>query len=130
MEGQQQIPESIINFIRQLDFPADKRDIVHAARKRGFGSETMRALNELPGRSFDDADEVSGHLLQIVAGASDPYEEGLEGIEGHDDPDRHHDSGLQPGLEDRAGIEAQHRAQQIIDAEHLDPEHLGPDSQD
>jgi hypothetical protein len=50
------------NYIRQVDYPATRDDILRIAEKSGADEEVREALLSLPHADFDSSDEVCAAL--------------------------------------------------------------------
>ena len=48
----------IAQYLENVQFPAKKDDIVHAARQSGAPNDVIACLSELPGSDYADAQEV------------------------------------------------------------------------
>lgn len=59
-------PESLLNFIDGIEYPARKRDLLRFAREHDAPDDALAALERLPDESFDSWDEVA----QGLGGAS------------------------------------------------------------
>jgi uncharacterized protein DUF2795 len=46
-------------FVNGLDYPTNKKEILRAARKAGVGPTVQDALNKLPDREYEDAEDVT-----------------------------------------------------------------------
>lgn len=51
--AQQINPVQIEKFLKGLDFPADKQEVIEYANQHGASSEIRQALNSLPEKTFD-----------------------------------------------------------------------------
>ncbi|MCI2959487.1 DUF2795 domain-containing protein [Agromyces atrinae] len=51
-------PSSVAEFLRTIDYPATPDDLARAARHDGVDDAIVRALSDLPARSYDGAFHV------------------------------------------------------------------------
>lgn len=52
-------PSKIQTFIRGIDFPATRDDLIRRARRKGAGEKVIFALEKLERQKFDDPVQVS-----------------------------------------------------------------------
>lgn len=64
-------PIEIQKSLSGIDYPAEKEELLSAARDAGAGDEVIAALEGLPERSYDSPTAVSGEL-----GNGEPGSEG------------------------------------------------------
>lgn len=51
-------PVQVQKYLKGVDYPASKDDLVNKARANGAPEEVMRVLQQLPGDHFDGPDNV------------------------------------------------------------------------
>jgi hypothetical protein len=51
-------PESVLQYLRDVHYPARKDQIVHAARTKGAPNDIVGALGQLPANEFDSPEKV------------------------------------------------------------------------
>ncbi|WP_031505774.1 DUF2795 domain-containing protein [Streptomyces megasporus] len=49
----------ILGSLKDVDFPADKDELLRAARAKGASDEAMRALRGIPPERYDNREEVA-----------------------------------------------------------------------
>ncbi len=57
-------------YLRDVDFPADKRDIVEQARRQNAPDEVVRALDMLPNQRFNSSMDVTRGMSSSGMGSS------------------------------------------------------------
>jgi len=57
-----QASEVADQFVKGLDYPVGKADVVNSAREASLGSTIQEALEKLPDREYVDADDLT-HAL-------------------------------------------------------------------
>lgn len=50
--------ENVLRYLDNVQYPAHKDDIVHAARRRGAPNDVIAALGQLPASEFANAQAV------------------------------------------------------------------------
>jgi hypothetical protein len=58
-------PIQVEKFLKGLDYPASKDDILKCAEKNGADDNVHSALEQLPDRTFDGPSGISKELGQI-----------------------------------------------------------------
>ncbi|SDF91047.1 DUF2795 domain-containing protein [Pseudonocardia oroxyli] len=51
-------PEQVLDYLTEVDYPADKDTLVDAARRVGAPDEVVRALRAIPPVDYDNGAEV------------------------------------------------------------------------
>lgn len=51
-------PENVLEFLRDIQFPARKDEIVHAARQSGAPNDVVGVLSQLPVNEFQNREQV------------------------------------------------------------------------
>ncbi len=51
--------QEVLNALQDVDFPADKDDLIQAAQKAGASKEVVKALQAIPSRNYANRDEVT-----------------------------------------------------------------------
>ncbi|GHG42181.1 hypothetical protein GCM10012320_04880 [Sinomonas cellulolyticus] len=77
-------PIQIQKFLAGVDYPAEKSQLLEAAKSHGADSNVTRALNSIPDRSYAKPTEVS----QAISDAGNHPERGNDGdagVEADDD---------------------------------------------
>jgi hypothetical protein len=52
-------PAQVQKFLKGVDYPASKREIVETARQQGADMSVLRALERLPERQYDGPNAIS-----------------------------------------------------------------------
>ena len=60
----------IERYLRDVDFPANKRDIVEEARRQNAPEDVVRALDKLPDQKFNSSMDVTRGMGSTGMGSS------------------------------------------------------------
>lgn len=60
----------IEKYLRDVNFPANKRDIVEQARRQNAPEDVVRALDKLPDQRFNSSMDVSRGMGSTIMGSS------------------------------------------------------------
>lgn len=63
-------PVQMQKYLKGLDYPANKDEIVECARDNGANQETCDTLEHLPDKSFDSPTDVSRAIGEMDRGGS------------------------------------------------------------
>jgi len=55
----------LAQYLKGIDFPANKQDIIETAKSNSAPDEIMTFMNELPDRSYDQPAEVEEEFSKI-----------------------------------------------------------------
>ncbi|MCC6312948.1 MAG: DUF2795 domain-containing protein [Thermomicrobiales bacterium] len=58
-------PIQIEKFLKGVNYPATKQDLVRAAEKNGGNEDVKRTLEKMPGHTFDSPKDVSEAIGKI-----------------------------------------------------------------
>jgi hypothetical protein len=59
-------PIQVQKFLKGVDYPVDKNQILEAARSNGADDPVLEALNNIPDRTYDGPNAVSQELGDVL----------------------------------------------------------------
>ena len=51
-------PETVYNFLKGMNYPASKNELISQAKKNNADSEVLKAMETLPDKQYESQDDV------------------------------------------------------------------------